>query len=613
MTKIGYGLWLVYVTTILLACGNPPKSTLTPTRTVKPPSPTARPTGRPLATEFKFTPQYVATRTPFPTYSTPLEFPPSPTSPATPLPLEHYRLLAWSEPQAREALDVIRAHWLAEKEAENWIYAQWGINERLAHLAVLEEEVVWRSSLLSQPAAEKLQWSIARDYAQGGNQQATIILADLLEQALNQPATSPPDFERFLAEGFLIIATDVPNLFGIQQAGWVLQATLKDDDANGGAVLSVRQTEEQSYQVERIASFWAPYHVNSFKTDVHTHKPNDIPEIIVDLNLHYGGTSMYADWACIYRWDKYQWSSMFDTSYVMNPSESLNWIVGYLGKQPCVVAEGGSDWHYQTSSAPAHTVIEFAGWVSLPFKCDWRIKRVFTKNSSRYLPTALFLENMNDLAPECFIETWRQAEQISDFSSFIHSMEGQFNNLSNLTFKTDWATSLSQFAPEANDQFRFQLGRIYALAGKEAHAQVVFKTMQTSPLVQSNHWRKMAWEYGQALPNVERAEQQYQASLPVTTPRAEDELRLALREFAQYLFANNKDIATHIAPLREKLARYADCRLPDLCAEAEYLLGVVYETQHDERAAVNAYWRVASLYPESYYALMARGRLEEVK
>jgi tetratricopeptide (TPR) repeat protein len=177
-----------------------------------------------------------------------------------------------------------------------------------------------------------------------------------------------------------------------------------------------------------------------------------------------------------------------------------------------------------------------------PYGCgDGEEIFTFTWDGEKYLRkvTIQVASSMDDLyIPRCIDAAWTWGNSLQNITEIIELMNNALTAWPELQqANPDWFSS--NRPPEYRDQFRFQLGRLYALAGNREKAQEVLLDLVNNPSYKQNlEWPSIAQRYLNKLGDLRQAEQELTkdiTSLPEETSEPSSSLLAACRRGRQAL------------------------------------------------------------------------------
>jgi tetratricopeptide (TPR) repeat protein len=509
------------------------------------------------------------------------------------------------------------------------------LNDLTRYIALVEQETLWHYSDVDR--ATNLNWEVASSYVRAGDQRATPLIAELIEKALRKiPSPDTIGEINHRAKGFQLNWIASKNLFGDDTDGWIIEVTKQPWEGGGGAVIAIRKSPEGIIKAIPLYSYWQPYFGEDFNVLMADHTADHIPEVIIQQYQEHGmGFQMRDTWLCIYQWHNNDWKNLTSDIKSNWPEVDSKLAVG------CLVLNGNwNDMEYIATSEGQPDQLKINKLID-PYGCgDGEEIFTFTWDGEKYLRkvTIQVASSMDDLyIPRCIDAAWTWGNSLQNITEIIKLMENALATWPELQQENpDWFSTYRP--PEFHDQFRFQLGRLYALAGNFEKAQEVLLDLVNNPSYKQNlEWPSRAQRYLDKLGNLQQAEQELAndlALLPDETPEPSSALLAGdIAQKASSELFTNLPIGPIVGELQAAidnpdLMTIRESRCSDIhvdkqylsiylyqeneCASVYYLLGLAYETNGEKDKARDIYWQLWKEYPDSFYAIAVQHKLEPV-
>lgn len=580
----------------------------------------------PSTTTRTSTPSSTVTSTPPPTLPPPenIEY----TFPLPDSDLSSYQLTQLDSNEAIELKKQLEGLWESILENSSHYSYLDAYNPLKKNIALIGREILWRFPDIQFRQA--IEWSIARNLAQGGDQSATAHLAILLKDTLNSRAVSsvmhlPDSFH----PGFDIEVEEVSNLYNEGDISFIVVLKLTDDsnNADGGSVFVIRPSSSGNFEVHTVYGYWQPYFSSEPYVIIGDHTADGVPEIyITQEESHGGGISMTESWVCGYQWVDDDWVSILRNA--ISEEQALSSLEA-LDSEGCLVVSGiiSLSWISQDAQELDQMIVlkndtYQCSWSQVEYRFDWQVDE-YSQSASMAFPDQI--EFQDELY--CLSQGWSLMDQFDDLSDLIDLMENTLPELVELMSE--------RYSPSYVDRYSFYLGRAYALSGDSTKAERVLSEIYISPNDPNGEWKDTAEQYLALLPNIEEAEGFLRSSNnPPATSSKNIEAQDATSNGADLLFVQ-RDSESAIEYLESIITNstlvafgeYA-CSGPvdpdfsssglspvflsyrNYCASVKYILAIAYEAQNQDSLAAKLLYEIWEQYPETFYAFIARQRLE---
>lgn len=231
---------------------------------------------------------------------------------ATPGPsTEAYHLKQWTFEDALEVIEILDDRWeLFNEENDYWNYGMMVVNQQRYYTAFVAQEAIWRFP--ENPDIANLKWKASHDLAVAGEQEASSLLAELLEETLNQQEDQhEPNLSFLWQKGFESELIPMFGLSGEDSFDWLVKVSKRYDEMPivqwDGAILSINKVNE-TYLVTPVDNFWMAWHGDKYEVILIEHEDENITEITVTKEAVAGtGSAFKSATSCIYQWQENRW------------------------------------------------------------------------------------------------------------------------------------------------------------------------------------------------------------------------------------------------------------------------------------------------------------------